>query len=102
MDSVCRSMSSSRKLRDHLSGGVHHSGRQRATQTRCAQIRRRVLSGIAELEREPRPHGVRKLSGYDNAWRVRIGDYRVLYEVIDDQVLVTVVRVAHRRDVYEI
>lgn len=60
-----------------------------------AQIRRRVLSGIAELEREPRPHGVRNLSGYDNAWRVRIGDYRVLYEVIDDQVLVTVVRVAH-------
>lgn len=37
-----------------------------------------------------RPHGVRKLSSYDNAWRVRIGDYRVLYEVIDHQVLVTV------------
>ena len=67
-----------------------------------AQIRRRILVGIAELEREPRPPGVRKLSGYDNAWRVRIGDYRVLYEVMDDQVLVTVVRVAHRRDVYEI
>ncbi|KJL30081.1 type II toxin-antitoxin system RelE family toxin [Microbacterium oxydans] len=66
------------------------------------QIRRRILAGVSELEREPRPHGVRKLAGYDNAWRVRIGDYRVLYEVIDDQVLVTVVRVAHRRDVYEI
>lgn len=66
------------------------------------QIRRRILVGIAELEREPRPQGVRKLSGYDNAWRVRIGDYRVLYEVIDDEVIVTVVRVAHRRDVYEI
>lgn len=67
-----------------------------------AQIRRRILAGITELEREPRPPGVRKLSGYDNAWRGRIGDYRVLYEVMDDQVLVTVVRVAHRRDVYEI
>lgn len=66
------------------------------------QIRRRILAGVAELGRQPRPQGVRKLSGYDNAWRVRIGDYRVLYEVIDDQVLVTVVRVAHRRDVYEI
>ncbi|CAH0240626.1 Toxin RelG [Microbacterium oxydans] len=66
------------------------------------QIRRRILAGVSELEREPRPHGVRKLAGYDNAWRVRIGDYRVLYEVIDEQVLVTVVRVAHRRDVYEI
>ncbi|MFJ4223595.1 type II toxin-antitoxin system RelE/ParE family toxin [Microbacterium sp. NPDC089695] len=66
------------------------------------QIRRRVLAGISELEREPRPHGVRKLAGFDNAWRVRVGDYRVLYEVVDDQVLVTVVRVAHRRDVYDI
>lgn len=67
-----------------------------------AQIRRRILAAISELEREPRPRGVRKLSGYDNAWRARIGDYRVLYEVIDEHVLVTVVRVAHRRDVYEI
>lgn len=66
------------------------------------QIRRRILAGISELEREPRPPGVRKLAGYDNAWRVRVGDYRVLYEVIDDRVLVTIVRVAHRRDVYEL
>lgn len=66
------------------------------------QTRRRILAGISELEREPRPHGVRKLTGFDNAWRVRVGDYRVLYEVIDDQILVTVVRVAHRRDVYDL
>ena len=65
-------------------------------------IRRRILAGVADLELDPRPHGCRKLAGYDNAWRVRIGDYRVLYEVMDDQVLVTVVRVAHRRAVYEI
>lgn len=64
-------------------------------------IRRRLLAGISELEREPRPHGVRKLAGFENAWRMRVGDYRVLYEVIDDHVLVTVVRVAHRRDVYD-
>ncbi|MER7448526.1 type II toxin-antitoxin system RelE/ParE family toxin [Microbacterium sp. NPDC097977] len=38
----------------------------------------------------------------DDAWRIRVGDYRVLYEVIDEQVLVTVVRVAHRRAVYDI
>lgn len=67
-----------------------------------SQIRRRILAGAAELEIEPRPHGCRKLAGYDNAWRVRIGDYRVLYEVTDELVLVTVVRVAHRRDVYNI
>jgi len=52
--------------------------------------------------RDPRPRGVRKLAGFDNAWRVRIGDYRVLYEVEDERVLVTVVRVAHRRDVYDL
>ncbi|WP_136041805.1 MULTISPECIES: type II toxin-antitoxin system RelE family toxin [unclassified Microbacterium] len=64
------------------------------------QVRRRILAGIAALEKEPRPSGVRKLTGFDNAWRIRIGDHRVLYEVVDDVVVVTVFRVAHRRDVY--
>jgi mRNA interferase RelE/StbE len=63
-------------------------------------IRRRIITALSALESDPRPVGVRKLTGYDNAWRVRIGDYRVLYEVIDSTVLVTVFRVAHRRDVY--
>ena len=65
------------------------------------QIRRRLLDAIEALADEPRPHGARKLVGYDDAWRVRIGDYRVLYEVIDDAVLVTVFKVGHRRAVYE-
>lgn len=64
-------------------------------------IRRRILSGIAELERDPRPAGCKKLTGESNAWRIRIGDYRVLYEVMDDALVVTVVRVAHRREVYQ-
>ena len=64
------------------------------------QIRRRILTSVASLESDPRPDGVRKLTGYDNAWRIRIGDYRLLYEVTDTTVLVTVFRVAHRRDVY--
>ncbi|PRB66804.1 type II toxin-antitoxin system RelE/ParE family toxin [Arthrobacter sp. MYb213] len=63
-------------------------------------IRRRVLSGIADLEGDPRPSGCKKLVGETNAWRVRIGDYRVLYEVLDAVLVVTVVRVAHRREVY--
>ncbi|MDX2377879.1 type II toxin-antitoxin system RelE/ParE family toxin [Microbacterium sp. LRZ72] len=65
------------------------------------QIRRRVLAGIAALESDPRPPGIRQLVDYDNAWRVRIGDDRVLYEVVDSAVLVTVFRVAHCRDVYD-
>jgi mRNA interferase RelE/StbE len=39
--------------------------------------------------------------GYVNAWRIRVGDYRVLYEVIDESVIVTVFRVGHRREVYD-
>lgn len=62
-------------------------------------VRRRILSGIADLARDPRPRGYKKLVGETNAWRIRIGDYRVLYEVIDDVLVVTVVRVAHRREV---
>jgi mRNA interferase RelE/StbE len=65
-------------------------------------IRRRILAAITELQTDPRPPGVKKLSGYDNAWRIRIGDYRVLYEIVDDTVLVTIFRVAHRRDVYQV
>ena len=64
-------------------------------------IRRRILMAVTELEADPRPAGVKKLSGYDDAWRIRIGDYRALYEIVDDTVLVTVFRVAHRRDVYQ-
>jgi mRNA interferase RelE/StbE len=65
------------------------------------QVRRRILLGLAELESDPRPAGARKLVGFDDAWRVRVGDYRILYEVVDDLVVVTVFRVAHRREVYD-
>lgn len=62
-------------------------------------IRRRVLSGVADLERDPHPSGCTKLVGETNAWRIRISDYRVLYEVMNDVLVVTVVRVAHHREV---
>lgn len=65
------------------------------------QTRRRLLVGIGRLEQDPRPNGARKLAGFDDAWRIRIGDYRVLYTVDDAVVLVSVFRVSHRRDVYE-
>ena len=64
-------------------------------------IRRRILSGIAELGQDPRPAGCKKLVGESTAWRIRVGDYRILYEVVDNLLLVTVVRVAHRREVYK-
>lgn len=64
-------------------------------------VRRRVLAGLRALETDPRGPGTKKLVGIDDGWRLRIGDYRVLYEIHDDVVLVEVFRVAHRREVYQ-
>lgn len=63
--------------------------------------RDRVLDAIEDLEEDPRPHGARKLVGERTAWRIRIGDYRVLYDVFDSELTVFVVRAAHRREVYD-
>ena len=63
--------------------------------------RDRVLDAIEDLGDDPRPHGAKKLVGEQTAWRIRIGDYRVVYDVFDSELTVTVVRAAHRREVYE-
>lgn len=59
-----------------------------------------IAGVIAALAENPRPHGSSKLVGSDRM-RVRVGDYRVLYVIEDEVVTVTVIRVGHRRDVYE-
>lgn len=61
--------------------------------------RRRIISRIHGLATDPRPHGCEKLSGLDQ-YRVRQGDYRVVYSVNDEAAAVVVVKVGHRRDVY--
>lgn len=63
-------------------------------------IRERVLRALIGLEVDPRPQGVKKLVGAESTWRLRIGDYRIVYEIRDRELLVMVVRVAHRREVY--
>lgn len=60
----------------------------------------RVRAAIDLLADNPRPPGCTKLSGEDSAYRVRVGVYRIVYEVIDDRLLVHVVRIGHRREVY--
>lgn len=62
-------------------------------------VRRLVVRRILALEDDPRSHGSQKLSGEDK-YRIRQGDYRVVYTIEDAIVTVTVVRVAHRSDVY--
>lgn len=66
-----------------------------------SQARRRVQAAIELLAEQPRPSGSKKLVGGDGEWRVRTGDYRIAYEVRDDVLLVLVVAVGHRRDVYK-
>jgi mRNA interferase RelE/StbE len=61
--------------------------------------RRRIITRIQGLATEPRPHGCEKLSGLEQ-YRVRQGDYRVVYSVDDEASTVLVVKVGHRRDVY--
>ena len=63
--------------------------------------RRRIAKKIDALAEEPRPSGIKKLRGHDNSYRLRAGDYRVLYTIEDRVVTVVVVRVGHRRDIYE-
>ena len=63
--------------------------------------RRRVQAAIELLAHQPRPSGAKKLAGGDGEWRVRTGDYRIVYEVHDDVLLVLVVAVGHRRDIYQ-
>lgn len=63
--------------------------------------RRRVQAAIELLAQEPRPAGAKKLVGGEGEWRVRTGDYRIVYEVHDDVLLVLVIAVGHRRDIYK-
>lgn len=60
----------------------------------------RVAAAIDALANDPRPPGVKKLQGDDNLWRVRVGAHRIVYEIHDGRLIVLVIRVAHRKDVY--
>ncbi|MGO1562708.1 MAG: type II toxin-antitoxin system RelE family toxin [Actinomycetaceae bacterium] len=65
------------------------------------QARDRVLNAITALGEDPRPRGVKKLVGEQTAWRIRIGEYRVIYDVFDAELVVSVVRAGHRREIYD-
>lgn len=61
----------------------------------------RIVSRLEALQITPRPPGCKKLKGGDREWRIRVGDYRIVY-LIDDRVrTVDVTRIAHRREVYD-
>ncbi|MFZ4667240.1 MAG: type II toxin-antitoxin system RelE family toxin [Prochlorotrichaceae cyanobacterium] len=65
-------------------------------------IKDRVYSKIAQLSENPRSYGVTKLKGYENEYRIRIGNYRVRYEILDTDETVLLLQCKHRREVYRI
>jgi mRNA interferase RelE/StbE len=63
-------------------------------------VRFRVADALRSLANDPRPVGSRKLPGMKRDWRIRVGDYRIIYEIADAVKVVRVYRVRHRREVY--
>ena len=67
---------------------------------RDAKLKKRLDDAIEALSDDPRPQGCRKLAGTSDRYRIRVGDYRIIYRVDDGRVTVLVLVVGHRREVY--
>lgn len=65
------------------------------------QANDRIIPAILKLSEEPRPPSAKKLKGGADLWRIRVGDYRVIYSVDDKILIVDVRKVGHRKDIYE-
>ncbi len=59
-----------------------------------------ILEAIGNLEENPRPQGYKKLKGRDG-YRIRIGNYRVIYDIFDNELIVNIITLGHRKDIYE-
>ncbi len=77
---------------------------ERYAQKQIAKLDKKIIpvikEAIAGLAIDPRPFGYKKLKG-EEAYRIRIGDYRIIYEIEDDKIIVTVVSVGHRKNIYK-
>jgi mRNA interferase RelE/StbE len=75
----------------------------RSAQKQLAKIdqvaQKRIINAVYELAENPRPTGCKKLSGRP-AWRIRVGEYRVIYEIHDNQLLVLIIAMGSRKDIY--
>jgi mRNA interferase RelE/StbE len=64
-------------------------------------VQKRIQTKINDLAIQPRPNGIKKLQGDDNSYRIRVGEYRVVYEIEDEILIVTIIKVKHRSEVYK-
>jgi mRNA interferase RelE/StbE len=73
---------------------------QRDLKDLSADLFKQVIDHIQALSKNPRPAGCRKIVGSQSDWRIRVGTYRVIYEILDREKTVRIYRVKHRKDVY--
>ena len=66
-----------------------------------AQTRKLIASKILRLANEPRPNGVSKIRGSDNLYRLRSGEYRVIYRIEDNDLTILIIKIGHRREIYQ-
>jgi mRNA interferase RelE/StbE len=65
-----------------------------------SRIIEKIIAVLKSLEENPRPAGCKKLKGYKNLWRARMGDYRIIYAIEDVIMLIDVREIGHRKDIY--
>lgn len=61
---------------------------------------KKIIKAIIELQFDPLPKGVRKLTGYDDVYRIRVGSYRVIYSIENRRLIILVLKIGHRKDIY--
>ena len=61
----------------------------------------KIIQKIENLSRQPRPQGIQMLRGDDRYYRLRQGDYRIIYEIVDEEKTITIIKIGHRREVYD-
>jgi mRNA interferase RelE/StbE len=76
------------------------SAADRALRNLDLPVQRRLVQAAERLAQHPRPPGVKRLKGGEEYWRIRVGDYRIIYQIRDRQLLVVIVGMGHRGDVY--
>ena len=65
------------------------------------RTQQKIADAISTLASNPHPHGSLKLSGFEDYWRIRIGSYRVVYQIRDNELIIFIIRIADRKDVYQ-
>ena len=68
---------------------------------RDKKIQKQLLNAIEALGTNQKPSGCKKLEGVENLWRVRKGDYRIVYQILGTRLVILVVRIGHRKEVYK-